>query len=133
MSSEPPIITSLELVAERAGDVTPAIIETYHTRCPEAVSLMDHMDRHMLGRMVDQVLLLLMEDGDAELDAYLEFETANHTAYGVEPDMYAPLFEAVLETVRTAAGSDWTEELEQAWRARITHLDGELVAASART
>ncbi len=133
-----PIIESLELVAERAGDITAPTIAAYHERCPASAALMDHMDEHMLGRMMDQVLLLIMEDGEAELNNYLEFETANHEAYGVEPHMYDNLFSAVVDTVKSVLGSSWTERFDAAWRARsesllaaIHHAAAELHAAEA--
>jgi hemoglobin-like flavoprotein len=116
------IIESLELVAENAGDISPAILQRYFAKCPASAKLMDHMDRYMLGRMLDQVLLLVMEDDDNELQNYLRFETSSHSSYGVEQYMYEHLFEAVLETVTDAAGSAWTQPFQQAWQARISSL-----------
>jgi len=116
------IIESLEIVAENAGDITERVFSNYHRLCPDSARLMDHMDNYMLGRMMDQVLLLLMEDGEAELSSYLEFETKSHESYGVEPYMYENLFDAVVSTVRDAAGSAWTDEFQSAWNGRIETL-----------
>ena len=48
------IIESLELVAEKAGDINPTILKRYFDKCPASAKLMDHMDHYMLGRMLDQ-------------------------------------------------------------------------------
>ncbi len=116
------IIESLELVAEKAGDINPTILKRYFDKCPASAKLMDHMDHYMLGRMLDQVLLLIMEDDDNELHNYLRFETSSHNSYGVEQYMYEHLFEAVLETVIEAAGTGWSDVYQKSWQARITTL-----------
>ena len=132
MSTAGPIIESLEIVAEKAGDIAPAVIHRYHARCTDSALLMDHMDNYMLGRMLDQVFLLLMEEGTAELRNYLEFETMNHLSYGVENFMYDNLFDAVFETVRSIAGDTWSAEFESAWQARIEVLTREIGFAAQR-
>jgi len=116
------IIESLEIVSESAGDITSEVFRTYHEDCPASAKLMDHMDNYMLGRMMDQVLLLMMEEGEQELSAYLEFETKSHQSYGVEPYMYDNLLNALLKTVRRAAGSQWQPVYQTAWENRISTL-----------
>ena len=58
------ILAAMEQVAEKAGDIAPAIFARYFERCGDSRALMEHMDEHMLGRMMDQVLLLIMEPGE---------------------------------------------------------------------
>jgi hypothetical protein len=132
VSTAGPIIESLEIVAEKGGDIAPAVIHSYHARCTDSAVLMDHMDTYMLGRMLDQVFLLLMEEGTTELRNYLEFETMNHLSYGVENYMYDNLFDAVFETVRSVAGDTWSAEFESAWQARIELLSHEIRLAAQR-
>jgi hemoglobin-like flavoprotein len=125
------IIESLEIVAESAGDITSQVFDNYHRSCPASAKLMDHMDDYMLGRMMDQVLLLMMEEGEQELAAYLEFETKSHESYGVEHYMYDNLFEAVLTTVRQAAGKQWADRFQSAWERRINTLLQRITEAEA--
>lgn len=125
------IIESLEIVAEHAGDITSQVFKNYHHACPESAKLMDHMDNYMLGRMMDQLLLLMMEEGEQELTAYLEFETRSHQAYGVQPHMYNNLFNALLTTVQKAAGPAWTGEYQKAWENRISTLLQRIAEAEA--
>lgn len=113
------IVESLELVAERRGDVTADVMRIYHQRCPASAALMDHMDEYMMGRMMDQVLLLLMEDGREELENYLKFETGNHESYGVQPHMYDSLLSSVRDCVAEVLGDDFDPSMQAAWQARI--------------
>lgn len=123
------IIATMELVAEQAGDVTPAIFERYFARCSDSRALMDHMDEHMLGRMMDQVLLLLMESGEEELESYIEFETASHRSYGVKPHMYESLMLAVQDVISQSLGKDFTPVMAQALQSRIDYLLGAITAS----
>jgi hemoglobin-like flavoprotein len=125
------IVESLEIVAETAGDIAPQVFERYFKACPDSAKLMDHMDNYMLGRMMDQVLLLLMEDDDTELENYLTFETSSHKSYGVEDHMYQKLFSAVRDTVSEAVGTKWTGSYQDAWRSRIDTLLGKISEAEA--
>lgn len=130
-TSHDSIVESLELIAERAGDINPQILKRYFDKCPSAAQLMDHMDSYMLGRMLDQVLLLVMESDDAELENYLRFETASHHSYGVENTMYEKLFEAVFEVARDSCAESWNERYQEAWQLRLDTLLARIIAADA--
>jgi hypothetical protein len=128
------IIRSFEMAAERAEDITPDVYRRYYTLAPEAARVMSHMDVHMQGRMMNEVLQLLMTAPEALPGDYLTFEVANHTrAYGVSLELYRPLFEAVKDTVRTAAGADWSDDLATAWAKRIEALETELLSVAPTT
>ncbi len=123
------IIAAMELIAEKVGDVSPAIFKRYFERCNDSKTLMEHMDKHMLGRMMDQVLLLLMESGEEELGSYIDFETSSHRSYGVKPHMYESLMLAVQDVFSQSLGSDFTSDMIEAFRSRIDHLLGEISAS----
>ena len=95
---------SLELAAERGGDIYPAIYDAYFERCAGSRDLMQLTDIHMRGRMLDSLFELLLADDVAEQFAYLRFETKNHASWGVQPHMYENLLAAVRDTVRNACG-----------------------------
>ncbi len=125
------IIAAMELAAEAAGDITPAVFDRYFARCGDSKALMEHMDEHMLGRMMEQVILLLMESGEDELESYIEFETASHRAYGVKPHMYESLMLAVQDVISQAAGDAYTGEMAEALQSRIDYLLGAITASEA--
>ncbi len=125
------ILNAMELVAEKAGDISPAIFARYFERCGDSKALMDHMDEHMLGRMMDQVLLLIMESGEEELTSYIEFETASHKSYGVKPHMYESLMRSVQDVLASELAGDFTQDMAKALQGRIDYLLKEISAAEA--
>ena len=122
---------SLEIAAERGGDIYPAIYDAYFARCAGSRELMQLTDVYMRGRMLDSLFELLMADDVAEQLAYLHFETKNHSSWGVQPLMYDNLLTAARDTVRDACGLDWTPAMAAAWDARIGDLTREIRAALA--
>ena len=124
------VMQSFELAGERVGDIAPAAYEAYFERCPESRALMRFVDDHMRGRMMQQVLLVLMGDSADAGPDYLSFETRTHVSYGVEPHMYANLLTAVRDCVQRALGSQWNDAYAAAWDTRLSHLLTEIVAAS---
>ena len=95
MTEEDPIITSMAYLAASQDDVTPLLYERFVRRLPEAGAMMRHMDEHMLGRMMGDLLVLVMTPPDEIEPDYLAFEVSSHDAYGVRPEMFAPLLAVV--------------------------------------
>jgi hypothetical protein len=131
ISSSDQIVAALEQVAESLGDITEPVFERYFAESRKSHALMDHMDRHMLGRMLDQVLLLLMEPGEAELESYLNFETRAHAAYGVEQPMYEALMNSVCGVIRESLGDDYDSDISSAFDERIQFLLDRIAVAAA--
>jgi hypothetical protein len=76
------VYSSFELAAERIGDIVPPVYERYFKRDPDAAALMAHMDELTLGRMLTEVVRLLMSTDFADDAGYLDFEvktTSGHT------------------------------------------------------
>ncbi len=114
---------SLELCAELDHDITDAVYEHFFAACPAAVDLMGHSDEHMRGRMMSQVLELLMEDADYDEASYLRWEIDNHVqAYAVQASMYEAFLPAVKQSMQNALGAQWQPEHEAAWEARLTKM-----------
>jgi hypothetical protein len=118
-----PVLASLETAAESGEDVTQAVNRAFHLMEPEAEGLMDHMDEHMLGRMMQEVLMVLMAGEPEDQLDYLNFEVGSHLGYGVATPMYGSLFAAVRDCVRDLIGDAWSPETETAWNQRIRSLE----------
>jgi len=117
------IYESLEKVSETAGDISPEIYENYFGRCPGSAALMSHIDGIVRGRMLDEVFRLLMIPEYGDEQSYLNFEVKNHkTAYMVESNMYGNLLDAVVDTIRTKLGDEWTDGYAQAWDLQVSKL-----------
>jgi len=117
-----PLLDSLELAAAKAGDIAPAVYERYFERCPDSRTIMIHTDSYMRGRMLDEVFRLLMSGDVEEEREYLEFETTNHRAYGAAPHMYENVLLAVRDVVTDVLGSEFSAEMDVAWKQRVQEL-----------
>ena len=114
---------SLELAAEIAGDITPAIYERYFANCPGSEALMSHIDELVQAKMMAEVYRLIMLPSYEDETGYLNFEVDNHSlAYSVEPHMYGNLLEALKDTVEETLGDQWQPQHEQAWQDRLEAL-----------
>lgn len=117
------VIESLELAAEAAGDIAPQVYEKYFDRCAGSAALMSHIDDIVRGRMLEEVLRLVMQPDYTDEQEYLDFEINNHrTAYSVEPHMYGNLLSALRDTVRESLNGQWNDRFEAAWTARMNAL-----------
>lgn len=117
-----PVLDSLEDVAAADVDIGVPAFDLWTRRRPEALNLMGHTDQVMRGRMMGDVLTLLMTPA-ADVDrGYLNFEVRSHRAYGVTADMFRPLLESVRDCVRETLGGGWSAATAAAWEQRINDL-----------
>lgn len=117
-----PVAESLALLAERVGDPKPLVYARLFARHPETEALFV-MDKggHVRGQMLSMVFEALL-DGGERLAGLIGIERMNHLGYGVPEDAFDAFYALLMETVREALGTDWTEAMEQGWRARIAAL-----------
>jgi hemoglobin-like flavoprotein len=71
---------------------------------------------HMLNAIIQHA------DRLEELAPELEAMALRHVAYGVKPEHYGAVGEALLWTLQQGLGPDWTGEMEEAWTACYTVL-----------
>ena len=122
-----PVLVSLELAADKAGDITPEIYRRYFASCPGSQDLMSHIDDLVRGKMMEEVFRLIMVEDYVDESHYLNFEVKNHKyAYSVQPHMYTNLLNAVQVTVKESVAEEWNPGMEDAWQARIGSLISEL-------
>ncbi|MFT7244159.1 MAG: hemoglobin-like flavoprotein [Candidatus Azotimanducaceae bacterium] len=123
------VIQSLEMVAETAGDITPAVYQRYFESCPGSEALMSHIDELVQGKMMVEVYRLVMLEDFSDEAAYLKFEVDNHAlAYSVEPHMYGNLLNALMDTVAELLGDQWDHKMAEAWGNRLDELSKEIEA-----
>ena len=125
------VLESLMLAAETGEDVTDAVNAAFQAMEPGAADLMDHMDEHMRGRMMQELLTVLMAEDPQDQREYLNFEVSSHLGYGVVVSMYRSLFCAVRDCVRGLLGDEWTSAHLEAWDERIGSLVGLVEDAAA--
>jgi hemoglobin-like flavoprotein len=122
-----PIQHSFELAAERSEDLTPLVYRRLFREHPEA----EKMFRSEGGDLVRGSMLALT------IDAILDFagdrtghfrmiscEVQSHDAYGTPRELFGKFFGVIAATMRELLGSDWSPEMEDAWRKLLAELDG---------
>ena len=114
--NQPLIDQSLERAAETLDDFSEQVYKHYFDLQPDAEQLMSHIDDIVRGKMMAEIIrLLLVEDYQQEQD-YLLFEARTHAdSYFVVDDMSADLLTAVVAAVQEGAQDSWDAKFEQAW------------------
>jgi len=114
------IASSLELVAERAGDPGPQVYARLFAEFPETEA---RFIRDVTGAIRAEMLTmvfdcLLAPDGPYQKNLVLA-ERVNHDGFGTPPEVFDRFFPIVMETCREILGADWTPQLEAAWTAQL--------------
>jgi hemoglobin-like flavoprotein len=116
---------SLERLAELHGDPTPTVYQRLFAEHPEleALFVLDTQGQ-VRGAMLANVFEALMDlSGERRHGLNLILaERINHEGLGVSPALFMRFFEIVLEATRDALGSEWTPDIEAAWRAALTEI-----------
>ena len=117
------ISDSLELYAQRHGDMAPRVYECFFELNPEAAALMEYSDEHMRGRMFASMVELFLSEEHLEPGGYLTWELDNHIkAYSATPAMYESLFQSMRDVLDNDLGADWRPDWQEAWANRIDRI-----------
>lgn len=135
MPGYPALTDSLDLLAERAGDVTAEVYSRLFAVHPELedLFLMD-TDGGVRGSMLAQAFECLMDlaEGPGTLaETVIRSERVNHDTYDVPSGMFEVFFEIIRDVTKEVAGSDWSPLMEAAWTsvlADASHLSRPLPA-----
>jgi hemoglobin-like flavoprotein len=117
---------SLEIAAERGGDLTPIVYERLFDRQPEMKLLFARdangaIKGEMLMRVFEAVLDFIGERRYA--DHLIQTEVVTHNGYDVPPAVFATFFGLVAEVVQEACGPEWSPAAGGAWRRTLADLD----------
>lgn len=112
-----------EQIANKNVDITEAVYKKYISNMPDVAEHIAALDERMMGRMLDQVYRLLLEDVD---DDYLAFEVSTHQSYGATPERYMGLLIAVKDSVKEVLSERWANAEERAWDKSIKRVVSEI-------
>jgi hemoglobin-like flavoprotein len=120
------IVGSLELAAERAGDLTPLVYARLFKERPEVEALFwrdktGQIKGEMLARVFEAILDFVGDRLYAE--HLIQTSVVIHTEYGVPPDIFRTFFGVVAATVRDVLGERWTPAIGTAWSRLLDDLD----------
>ncbi|HWA31064.1 MAG TPA: globin [Rhizomicrobium sp.] len=117
---------SLELAAERAGDITPLVYDKLFARHPDMLPLFvrdktGQVRGEMLARTID--VILDVTNGNAYGENFVRCEVVTHDGYGVPRDVFPAFFEAIADTLREILGPDWSSDMARAWTALLLRFN----------
>jgi hemoglobin-like flavoprotein len=133
-SSANPIEHSFELAAERCEDLTPLVYRRLFCEHPEAEAMFrsegsDPVKGSMLALTIDAILDFAGErTGHFRL---IECEVSSHDAYGTPRELFVAFFGVIAETLREIIGTDWSPEIEEAWRKLLAEIGGVVARSEA--
>jgi hypothetical protein len=53
----------------------------------------------------------------------IECELQSHDAYGTPQELFGKFFSVIADTMREILGTDWSPEIDEAWRMLLSELD----------
>ena len=120
------IESSLEIAAERGGDLTPRVYAVLFAREPQLRELFwrdvnDAIKGEMLMQVIEAILDFVGERRYA--DHLVEAEAMNHEGFEVPREVFGTFFGIVADVVRETCGDDWTHAMETAWSGVLIDLD----------
>lgn len=125
---------SLEIAAERGGDLSEGIYARLFAQFPETEALFV-LDRDgqvrgaMLAHVFETILDFIGERRYAH--RFIGAEIVTHDGYGVDPAAFAAFFGIVREEVEAACGPDWSTPIAEAWRQLLIELDAHVAGPAA--
>ncbi len=120
------VTASLEIAAERAGDLTGDIYKRLFDYFPETEALFV-LDRggavrgNMLAHAFNTILDFIGERRYAH--NFISSEIVTHLGYEVPPDAFASFFTVMRDEIRAACGVAWSAEMEEAWARLLSELE----------
>src|SRR5216684_3724256 len=132
MASTNPIQQSFELASDRCEDLTPLVYRRLFREHPEAEAMFRHEENDlvkgsMLALTIDAMLDLAGDrTGNFRI---ISCEVQSHDAYGTPRELFGKFFGVIADTVREILGTEWSPEIEDAWRRLLGEID-EFIAQS---
>jgi hemoglobin-like flavoprotein len=109
--------SSFELVTRSEPELAARFYDNLFTRYPQTRPLFADVPMDRQQQMLTEALAAVvthLEDG-AWLDSTLRILGRRHAQYGITPQMYDWVGDALLTTLAQIAGPKWTDELAGAW------------------
>ena len=124
--AENPILRSFELAAERCEDLTPLVYRRLFEKHPEAEGMFrSEGSAPVKGSMLALTIEAILDFAGERTGHFrlIECEVSSHDAYGTPRDLFISFFGVIADTLREILGSDWSPDIEEAWRKLLVEID----------
>ena len=124
--------TSFDLVAPRGDELVEMFYVRLFAAAPAVKELFAGTDLPRQRTVLLRTLVLLrkaLRDLDAIVPA-LRSLGARHVAYGVRPDHYPVVADALIAAMAEVAGAAWQPRYERAWSAALEVVSGTMLAGA---
>ena len=120
-----PIERSFEIAAERCEDLTPLVYRRLHAGHPETVAMFrTEGSEPVKGSMLALTIEAILDFAGPRTGHFrmIECEISSHDAYGTPRELFIAFFEVIAGTLREILGTEWSPEIEAAWRALLAEI-----------
>jgi hemoglobin-like flavoprotein len=120
------IEASLEMAAERGGDLTARVYRRLFAQSPEMEAhFWRDRDGAIKGEMLTRVFEAILDFVGARRYAHhlIQCLVVTHAGYDVPPEVFRTFFGVVAEVIHELCAADWTAEMDAAWRQTLADLD----------
>src|ERR1700710_1634427 len=125
-ASTNPIQHSFELAAERCEDLTPLVYARLFREHPEAEAMFRREGGDLVrGSMLALTIDAIMDFAGDRSGSFrmIQCEVQSHDAYGTPRKLFGEFFGVIADTLRVLLGTEWSPEMEEAWRRLLGKLD----------
>lgn len=108
---------SFATIQDRGSEFTAVFYNALFANCPEVKPLFQQVDMQEQGKKLFASLALVVSNlhNPDTLITPLMAMGARHRDYGVTPEHYPIVGQAMLQALETTLGADWTTDLQQSW------------------
>jgi hemoglobin-like flavoprotein len=126
MASSNPIERSFELAAERCEDLTPLVYRRLFDAHPEARTMFRTEGSELVkGSMLALTIEAMLDFAGPRTGHFrmIECEISSHDAYGTPRDLFIAFFGVIAGTLREILNTDWSPEIDAAWRQMLDEIE----------
>jgi hemoglobin-like flavoprotein len=130
-ASSNPIERSFELAAERCEDLTPLVYRALFAAHPETQTMFRSEGSELVKGSMLALTIEAILDFAGERTGHFRLivsEVSSHDAYGTPRELFVSFFDIIAQTLRELLGTDWSDDIDAAWRKLLVDIQA-LVAA----
>jgi len=117
---------SFELAAARCEDLTPLVYRRLFREHPEAESMFRSQGAELVkGSMLALTIEAMLDFAGDRRGHFrmIECEVSSHDAYGTPRELFGKFFGVIAATMHDLLGTDWSPEVDEAWRKLLGEID----------